>query len=75
MNAIAPERSTPIESISGLIEPVTFWNDSNQESGFCVLRLKTRGTGISSSNGSSVVCRRAGTLVKAACFRKTERCG
>jgi exodeoxyribonuclease V alpha subunit len=40
MNAVTPERSTPTESISGLIERVTFFNE---ESGFCVLRLKAPG--------------------------------
>ena len=40
MNAATPER-TVTEGISGLIERVTFHND---ESGFCVLRVKTRGT-------------------------------
>jgi exodeoxyribonuclease V alpha subunit len=40
MNATAPERSTHAESISGLIERVTFFNE---ESGFCVLRLKAPG--------------------------------
>jgi hypothetical protein len=35
MNATTPERSTPVENISGLIEQVTFFNE---ESGFCVLR-------------------------------------
>jgi len=40
MNATAPERSTPVENISGLIERVTFFNE---ESGFCVLRLKAPG--------------------------------
>jgi exodeoxyribonuclease V alpha subunit len=40
MNASAPERSTPTESLSGLIERVTFFNE---ESGFCVLRLKVPG--------------------------------
>ena len=40
MNAATPERSTPTESISGLIEWVTFFSE---ESGFCVLRLKAPG--------------------------------
>jgi exodeoxyribonuclease V alpha subunit len=40
MNATAQERNTPTESISGLIERVTFFNE---ESGFCVLRLKAPG--------------------------------
>jgi hypothetical protein len=40
MTATAPERNTPAESISGLIERVTFFNE---ESGFCVLRLKAPG--------------------------------
>ena len=43
MNAAIPERRPATEEISGLIERVTFHND---ESGFCVLRVKdTRGTG------------------------------
>jgi hypothetical protein len=40
MNAEIPERRPATEEISGLIERVTFHND---ESGFCVLRVKARG--------------------------------
>jgi exodeoxyribonuclease V alpha subunit len=40
MNAAISERRTMTEEISGVIERVTFHND---ESGFCVLRLKVRG--------------------------------
>jgi exodeoxyribonuclease V alpha subunit len=40
MNAAIPERRPATEEISGLIERVTFHND---ESGFCVLRVKVRG--------------------------------
>jgi exodeoxyribonuclease V alpha subunit len=40
MNAPAPGRKPVTEEISGLIERVTFHND---ESGFCVLRVKTPG--------------------------------
>ena len=40
MNAAIPECRPAIEEISGLIERVTFHND---ESGFCVLRVKARG--------------------------------
>jgi exodeoxyribonuclease V alpha subunit len=40
MNASAPERSTPAENLSGLIERVTFFNE---ESGFCVVRVKVPG--------------------------------
>src|SRR2546428_2664469 len=40
MNAAIPERKPATEEISGLIERVTFHND---DSGFCVLRLKTKG--------------------------------
>jgi len=40
MNALSPERSTPTESLSGLIERVTFFNE---ESGFAVLRVKVPG--------------------------------
>jgi len=40
MNAAAPERKPATEEISGLIERVTVHND---ESGFCVLRVKTSG--------------------------------
>ena len=40
MNAATPERKPVTEEISGLIERVTFHND---ESGFCVLRVRTRG--------------------------------
>ena len=40
MNAAAPERRPATEQISGLIERVTFHND---ESGFCVLRVKVKG--------------------------------
>src|ERR1039457_6059736 len=40
MNAATPERRPVTEEISGLIERVTFHND---ESGFCVLRVKTPG--------------------------------
>jgi exodeoxyribonuclease V alpha subunit len=40
MNAATPERQSATEQISGLIERVTFHND---ESGFCVLRVKVKG--------------------------------
>jgi exodeoxyribonuclease V alpha subunit len=40
MNAATSERRTATEQISGLIERVTFHND---ESGFCVLRVKVSG--------------------------------
>jgi exodeoxyribonuclease V alpha subunit len=40
MNAAIPERRPATEEISGVIERVTFHND---ESGFCVLRVKVRG--------------------------------
>ena len=40
MNAATPQRRPATEEISGLIERVTFHND---ESGFCVLRVKVRG--------------------------------
>src|SRR5258708_14349896 len=40
MNAATPERRPATEQISGLIERVTFHND---ESGFCVLRVKVKG--------------------------------
>src|SRR5438067_5001213 len=40
MNAAIPERRPATEEISGLVERVTFHND---ESGFCVLRVKARG--------------------------------
>src|ERR1700681_2173259 len=40
MNAAIPERRLATEEISGLIERVTFHNDEN---GFCVLRIKTKG--------------------------------
>jgi exodeoxyribonuclease V alpha subunit len=40
MNAAIPERRPVSEEISGLIERVTFHNN---ESGFCVLRVKTSG--------------------------------
>src|SRR6202035_4275317 len=40
MNAAIPERRPATEEISGVIERVTFHND---ESGFCVLRVKARG--------------------------------
>src|SRR5437764_3005112 len=40
MNAAIPERRPATEEISGLIERVTFHNN---ESGFCVLRVKTPG--------------------------------
>jgi exodeoxyribonuclease V alpha subunit len=40
MNAVTPERRPATEQISGLIERVTFHND---ESGFCVLRVKAKG--------------------------------
>jgi exodeoxyribonuclease V alpha subunit len=42
MHAAIPERKPVTEEISGLIERVTFHNEEN---GFCVLRVKTRGTG------------------------------
>ena len=40
MNAAIPERRPATEEISGLIERVTFHND---DSGFCVLRVKAHG--------------------------------
>src|SRR5580704_17198095 len=40
MTAAMPERRPATEQISGVIERVTFHND---ESGFCVLRVKTKG--------------------------------
>ena len=40
MNAAIPERRVVTAEISGVIERVTFHND---ESGFCVLRVKTKG--------------------------------
>ena len=40
MNAAIPERRPATEEISGVIERVTFHND---ESGFCVLRVRVRG--------------------------------
>jgi exodeoxyribonuclease V alpha subunit len=40
MNAATPQRRPATEQISGLIERVTFHND---ESGFCVLRVKVSG--------------------------------
>ncbi len=40
MHAVIPERRPETEEISGLIERVTFHND---DSGFCVLRVKTKG--------------------------------
>jgi exodeoxyribonuclease V alpha subunit len=40
MNATAPERSAPTAQLSGVIERVTFFNE---ESGFCVLRIKAPG--------------------------------
>lgn len=40
MHTATPERRLATEEISGLIERVTFHND---ESGFCVLRVKARG--------------------------------
>src|SRR3981189_151528 len=40
MNAAIPERRPVTEEISGVIERVTFHNDEN---GFCVLRVKTKG--------------------------------
>src|ERR1035438_5461055 len=40
MNAAIPDRRPASEEISGVIERVTFHND---ESGFCVLRVKTKG--------------------------------
>jgi exodeoxyribonuclease V alpha subunit len=40
MNTASSERRPATERISGLIERVTFHND---ESGFCVLRVKARG--------------------------------
>jgi len=40
MTASSPQRQTPSEEIAGLVERVTFFNE---ESGFCVLRIKVRG--------------------------------
>jgi exodeoxyribonuclease V alpha subunit len=40
MNATTPERSAPTAQLSGVIERVTFFNE---ESGFCVLRIKAPG--------------------------------
>jgi exodeoxyribonuclease V alpha subunit len=40
MNKAIPERQRPAEEISGLIERVTFFNE---ETGFCVLRVRIKG--------------------------------
>ena len=40
MTAAMPDRRPATEEISGVIERVTFHND---DSGFCVLRVKTKG--------------------------------
>jgi exodeoxyribonuclease V alpha subunit len=40
MKPAIPERRPATEEISGVIERVTFHND---DSGFCVLRVKTKG--------------------------------
>jgi len=40
MNGAIPERRPASEEISGVIERVTF---HNEDSGFCVLRVKARG--------------------------------
>jgi hypothetical protein len=40
MNATAPERNTPTAQLSGVIERVM---SLNEESGFCVLRIKAPG--------------------------------
>jgi exodeoxyribonuclease V alpha subunit len=40
MNAAIPDRRPASEEISGVIERVTF---HNEDSGFCVLRVKTKG--------------------------------
>ena len=40
MNDATPERRPATEEASGVIERVTFHND---ESGFCVLRVRARG--------------------------------
>jgi hypothetical protein len=40
MNTSSPERNAITEELSGLIERVTFHND---DSGFCVLRVKIKG--------------------------------
>jgi len=40
MNRAVPDRRPLTEEISGVIERVTFHNDN---SGFCVLRVKTKG--------------------------------
>jgi exodeoxyribonuclease V alpha subunit len=40
MPAGIPERQPATEQISGVIERVTF---HNEDSGFCVLRVKTKG--------------------------------
>ena len=40
MNAAIPERRPATEEISGVMERVTFHND---DSGFCILRVKTKG--------------------------------
>jgi exodeoxyribonuclease V alpha subunit len=40
MTAAMPERRPVTEQISGVIERVTFHNDN---SGFCVLRIQTKG--------------------------------
>jgi hypothetical protein len=41
MNAATPECRPVTEEISGVIERVAFRNDEN---GFCVLRVRTKGT-------------------------------
>jgi hypothetical protein len=51
MSANVPERSTPTENISGLIEWVTFFNEDN---GFCVLRLKPHAIGMCAGGCTAV---------------------
>jgi hypothetical protein len=65
MTAAIPERRPTTEEISGLIERVTFHND---ESGFCVLRVKAPGgAGVLSveraSEGHAPKLKRPGTFV------------
>jgi hypothetical protein len=74
MNAAMPERQPATEQISGVIERVTFHND---DSGFCVLRIKTKGhpqvAGIGVPSGGDPASQAALHAVCANCVQNSSR--
>jgi len=73
MTAAMPERRPATEQISGVIERVTFHND---DSGFCELRVKTKGHREETTIVGSLPSVAAGEwLVAEGCWVGTESMG